>query len=191
MRPAALIDLKRVRELSGQIAQHDGLIRIGARVTMTTLLGDERIRAGFPPCSRQRPWSARSRFATGRRWSGTSATHRLPPTLCRVPMVHGAVANIAGPSGDRRVPLSEFFVGPGRTVLQHTNSSRRWMPIPAGSAGAAFGRLTRRRGVDLAIINLCVLLGRAAGLLWRSAPLPNADPGYRRDRSARRHAGMD
>src|SRR5262245_876199 len=48
MRPAALIDLKRVRDLSGEIAEHHGLIRIGARVSMTAILRDERIRRWFP-----------------------------------------------------------------------------------------------------------------------------------------------
>jgi carbon-monoxide dehydrogenase medium subunit len=38
MKPAAVIDLKRVRELSDQPVQHGESIRIGARVTMTTLL---------------------------------------------------------------------------------------------------------------------------------------------------------
>jgi carbon-monoxide dehydrogenase medium subunit len=32
------------------------------------------------------------------------------------------------------------------------------LPLPAGPRGAAFGRVTRRRGVDLATINLCCLV---------------------------------
>jgi len=49
------------------------------------------------------------------------------------------------------------------------------MPIPARAAGAAFGRLTRRRGVDLATINLCVLLeaGQPARMAFGAvAPTP-------------------
>jgi carbon-monoxide dehydrogenase medium subunit len=32
------------------------------------------------------------------------------------------------------------------------------LPLPAGATGAAFGRITRRYGVDLATINLCCLV---------------------------------
>jgi carbon-monoxide dehydrogenase medium subunit len=91
-------------------------------------------------------------------------------------MVHGAVANIAGPSGDRQVSVSDFLVGPGRTVLDHGELVASLdVPIPSGSTGAAFGRLIRRRGVDLAIVNLCVLLeaGRPARLAFGAvAPTP-------------------
>jgi carbon-monoxide dehydrogenase medium subunit len=94
-------------------------------------------------------------------------------------LVHGAVANIAGqasPGGERRVPLSEFFVGPGRTVLKSGELVVSLdLPIPSGPAGAAFGRLIRRRGVDLAVINLCVLLeaGRPARMAFGAvAPTP-------------------
>jgi carbon-monoxide dehydrogenase medium subunit len=42
------------------------------------------------------------------------------------------------------------------------------VPIPAAAHGAAFGRLTRRRGVDLAIISVSVLLeaGRPARMAF-------------------------
>ena len=133
MRPAALIDLKRVRELSGQI-RHDGLIRIGARVTMTTLLGDARIRRWFPALLEAAAVVGSIQIRNRATLVGNVCNASPPPTPVPVLLVHGAVANIAGPSGDRRVPLSEFFVGPGRTVLQHTNLSRRWMcrsrPVP-------------------------------------------------------------
>jgi CO/xanthine dehydrogenase FAD-binding subunit len=176
MRPAALIDLKRVRELSGQIVQHDGLIRIGARVTMTTLLGDARIRRWFPALLEAAAVVGSVQIRNRATLVGNVCNASPAADTVPVLLVHDAVANIAGPSGERRVPLSEFFVGPGRTVLQQGELvSSLDVPIPAGSAGAAFGRLTRRRGVDLAIINMCVLLeaGRPARLAFGAvAPTP-------------------
>jgi xanthine dehydrogenase iron-sulfur cluster and FAD-binding subunit A len=176
MRPDALIDLKRVDELSGQIAQHDRVIRIGARVTMTTLLGDARIRRWFPALLEAAAVVGSVQIRNRATLVGNVCNASPAADTVPVLLVHDAVANIAGPSGERRVPLSGFFVGPGRTVLQQGELVASLdVPIPAGSAGAAFGRLTRRRGVDLAIINLCVLLeaGRPARLAFGAvAPTP-------------------
>jgi carbon-monoxide dehydrogenase medium subunit len=80
------------------------------------------------------------------------------------------------------VPLSEFFVGPGRTVLERGELVVSLdVPIPSEPAGAAFGRLIRRRGVDLAVINLCVLLeaGRPARMAFGAVgptPILSIDP---------------
>jgi carbon-monoxide dehydrogenase medium subunit len=91
-------------------------------------------------------------------------------------LVHGAAVNVASPSGERQVPLAGFFVGPGRTVLQPGEVVISLdIPVPDGSSGAAFGRLTRRRGVDLATINLSVLLeaGRPTRMAFGAvAPTP-------------------
>ena len=54
--------------------------------------------------------------------------------------------------------LTEFFTGPGKTILERSEIVESIdVPLPTSPAGSAFGRLTRRRGVDLATINMtCV-----------------------------------
>lgn len=182
MRPAAVIDLKRVRELSGQIAEHDGVIRIGARVTMTQLLRDQRIRRWFPALLEAAAVVGSIQIRNRATLVGNVCNASPAADTVPVLLVHGAVANIAGPSGERRVPLSEFFVGPGQTVLRPGELVASLdLPMPGGAAGAAFGRLIRRRGVDLAIINMCVLLeaGQPARLAFGAAaptPILGVDP---------------
>jgi carbon-monoxide dehydrogenase medium subunit len=54
------------------------------------------------------------------------------------------------------VPLDQFFAGLGRSVLGAGELVESIdLPLPNERTGSAFGRLTRRRGVDLAIVNLC------------------------------------
>ena len=54
------------------------------------------------------------------------------------------------------VPLDEFFTGPGRTVLAPGEIVESIdLPLPTERTGGAFGRLTRRHGVDLAIVSVC------------------------------------
>ncbi len=52
--------------------------------------------------------------------------------------------------------MEQLFLGPGRTSLASAELVIAVeLPLPNEPLGAAFGRLTRRRGVDLATINLC------------------------------------
>jgi carbon-monoxide dehydrogenase medium subunit len=66
------------------------------------------------------------------------------------------VVVIAGPSGVRRVPIDDFIIGPNKTALQRGEMVLAIeLPLPAAAFGAAYTRLTRRRGTDLASITLC------------------------------------
>ena len=86
--------------------------------------------------------------------NASPAADTAPPLL-----VYDAAANIVGPAGARRVPVAEFFTGPGRTVLSRGEIvSSIDLPIPEGRTGAAFTRLTRRRGVDLASLTVSCLI---------------------------------
>ena len=84
---------------------------------------------------------------------------RRPPILCP----HSLFTALSPMSWDRQVrealPLSDFFIGPGRTVLNRGELLESVdLLFPKVNVGAAFGRITRRRGVDLATINLCGLI---------------------------------
>jgi carbon-monoxide dehydrogenase medium subunit len=157
--PELVIDLKHVRGLSGEIQQVEGALRIGARVTMKTITSDVRVRRHFPALA-DAAWvvgsvQIRTRATLAGNICNASPAADTAPAL----LVYGALVNIIGRGGGRRVPLDSFFVGPGRTVLQPAELvSSIDLPIPATPTGAAFGRVTRRRGVDLATINLCALV---------------------------------
>src|SRR5262245_46820083 len=117
MRPAAVIDLKRVGELSGEIVQHDGLIRIGARVTMTTILGDAQIRRWFPALLEAAAVVGSIQIRNRATLVGNVCNASPAADTVPVLMVHGSMANIAGRAGERRGPRSEVVVGPGQTRL--------------------------------------------------------------------------
>src|SRR4030095_16143605 len=151
-----VIDAKRVRDLSSEILQTDAGLRIGAGVTMTMLVEDPRVRRHFPAlvgaaavaCSIQ----IRNRATLAGNICNASPAADTVPAL----LVYGAVANVGGSGGCKRVALTDFFTGPGRTVLSRGELVQSIdLPFPLVPTGAAFGRITRRRGVDLATINLC------------------------------------
>jgi carbon-monoxide dehydrogenase medium subunit len=91
-------------------------------------------------------------------------------------LAYAAAVNIAGAGGERRVPLTAFFQGPGRTVLGRDELVTSIdLPLPSGPVGAAFMRLTRRRGVDLATLTVCCTVARSGEVrtaLGAVAPTP-------------------
>ena len=159
MRPSVVVDLKRARGLESTIVQVGSALRVGARSVMADLLADERVRTHFPALveAARVVGSAQIRHRAtlvGNICNASPAADTAPPLL-----VYDAAANIVGPAGARRVPVAEFFTGPGRTVLSRGEIvSSIDLPIPEGRTGAAFTRLTRRRGVDLASLTVSCLI---------------------------------
>jgi len=156
IRPAVVVDLKRVEELRPDICEVDGSLRVTATTVMTQVVDDERIRRHFPALVEAADIvgsvQIRNRATlVGNMCNASPAADTAPPML-----VYGATLNIAGPGGSRTVPLDEFFEGPGRTVLERGELVTSIdLPIPTEPVGSAFARLTRRKGTDLATINLC------------------------------------
>jgi len=158
IRPSLVIDIKNVPELSG-IAETDGTLRIGATTILTRVTADDRVRVWFPALVEAMnvvgSIQIRNRATLGGNLVNASpAADTAPPLL-----VYGASLELAGAGGTRRLPLAEFFTGPGRTVIAPGEIvTAVLIPAPAVAAGSAFGRMTRRRGVDLATVNLACLV---------------------------------
>jgi carbon-monoxide dehydrogenase medium subunit len=71
----------------------------------------------------------------------------MPPAL----LVHDAVAAVAGPDGEREMPLTELFAGPGRTTLANSELlTVLRLRAPALRAGSCYLRQTVRWAMDLA-----------------------------------------
>jgi carbon-monoxide dehydrogenase medium subunit len=160
IRPAVVVDMKSVRDLSPEIVSIDGGVRVGARATMTSLIENAAVRRHFPAlieaASVVGSVQIRNRATLAGNICNASPAADTVPAL----LVYSASVNLLGASGSRRLRLEDFFTGPGRTVLARGEILESIdLPFPKGLTGAAFGRITRRRGVDLATINLCGLVG--------------------------------
>ncbi|MGH9161677.1 MAG: FAD binding domain-containing protein, partial [Vicinamibacteraceae bacterium] len=150
MRPTFVVDVKRVAALRADIAENDGCLSIGARVVMTDLVGDERVRRHFPALVEAAAVvgsvQIRNRATLVGNICNASPAADTAPAL----LVYGATVNIVGVAGARRVALAEFVTGPGQTVLNRGEVVESIdLPLPSAARGAAFGRVTRRFGVDI------------------------------------------
>lgn len=109
--PDRLVLLNKVSTLSGIDERSTSTVRIGAMSTLLQLMHSPLVNSAFPMLS-----FASSRVGNPRVRSvatvGGAIIHGdprqdLPPVLLAL----GATAHIVGPSGERDVPLSEFFLG--------------------------------------------------------------------------------
>lgn len=160
-----IVDLKRVKEMSPKVKLLPGEVALVGFVAMTAIARDDAIRRHFTAL-------AEAAEVVGSRQIRNRATLignicNASPAADTVPVLaaFGALVDIFGPTGVRSIPVTEFILGNRQIALsagELVTAVR--LPLPGGQVGSAFGRITRRRGVDLATVNLCCHIG-AAGIV--------------------------
>ena len=160
IRPRLVVDLKHLADLPAGIERADGHLRITAPTPLTDVIEDERIRTWFPAlveaASTVGSVQIRNRASLTGNICNASPAYDTGPAL----LVYDAVVVLSGPEGERRVPVADFVLGPRRIDLRPGElAAAVELPVPARPLRARFGRLTRRRGVDLATLNLCCTVG--------------------------------
>jgi carbon-monoxide dehydrogenase medium subunit len=154
--PAVVIDPKLVPELQPAIRETGGWLSISAGTTMSQISAHAAVRRHFAALIEAADVvgsiQIRNRATlAGNICNASPAADTAPPLL-----VFGARVVAAGPAGVRRIPIDGFFVRSGVTTLQRGELvTAIELPVPPHPIGAAYLRLTRRRGTDLASITMC------------------------------------
>jgi carbon-monoxide dehydrogenase medium subunit len=154
--PDVVVDLKRVAELKPEIRDEDGRIVITAGTVMDDIVADGRIQQHLPALVEAAEVVGSVQIRNRATLAGnicncSPAADTAPPLL-----VYGADVVVAGPDGERRVPVDDFIVGPNKTVLGRCELvTAIEVPLPTRRVGSAYVRHTRRKGTDLASITLC------------------------------------
>jgi carbon-monoxide dehydrogenase medium subunit len=82
-----------------------------------------------------------------------------------------AVAEVFGPNGARRIPIAEFFAGPGRTAMQRGEFlTSIHLPPSAGRSAGAYQKLGRTKIGDISVVSVAVnCVMSASGPSWHIA----------------------
>ena len=153
--PDVVIDLKNAKDLSADISEADGCVRIGARAVMTEVIAHPLIRKHFLALADAANVVGSVQIRNRATLAGNICNASPAADTAAPLLAYGAIVNIGSSSIRRKVQLSEFFLGPGRTALEHGEVVLSIdLPIPAEPTGSAFGRIARRWGVDLATVSL-------------------------------------
>lgn len=156
--PDLVVDIKGITGLD-QIEDLGSVVSIGALVTFSDLTASSLVRERLPLLHE----AAGTVGSVGIRNRAT-----LAGNICSaVPSADSAPALLAfdaevettGKDGVRRIRMRDWFLGPRRTALGHTEIvTRVLVPVPAGAHGAAYARLSRYRGEDLAQASVAILI---------------------------------
>ena len=155
--PDLLVDIKQIEGL-GEITDEGDALSIGALVTFTDLINSELVESRLPLISEMSATVAstgiRNRATlVGNICSAVPSCDAGPPLL-----VHGAIVHTFGSAGIRQVPIDDWFLGPRRTALLPGEIvTKVVVPVPAGGHGAAYVRLSRYEGEDLAQASVAIL----------------------------------
>ena len=167
--PALVIDVKRIPETLGVEIRDDHLV-IGAA------LDSFRLQA-FPEFGERLPGLAEaaeligSDQIQGRASIGGNLCNASPAADTVPPLIAlGSEAEIAGPAGTRRVPVSGFVTKPGSTVLESGELLvALHVPLPEPRSADAYLRLIPRSEMDIAVVGAAVNLTLDAGGTCTSA----------------------
>ena len=157
--PQVVVDVKHIAEFAPDIGMNGSRLRISATTVMVDVERDERVRATFPALADAAATvgsvQIRNRATVvGNICHASPAADTVPALL-----IYGAEVNISSAQGARRMPLAEFLVGPGRTALERGELVTSIdLPVRPSGHWEAFAKVTRRRGVDLATVNLACMV---------------------------------
>ena len=81
------------------------------------------------------------------------------------------VALVLGPAGARRIPIGEFFTGPGRTAMQRGEFlTSIHLPPPSGASRGVYNKLGRTKIGDISMVSVAVNCRQSTGgATWRIA----------------------
>lgn len=173
--PQALVRLDGVAVLRGIVREADGSLRLGAAATHAELLAHPLLRQELPElaaalCELGSPPIRNMGTLGGNICTASPAGDSLPPL-----MALGAEVELASLAGTRRMALSDFITGPGRTSLKPGEVLTAVIAPPARNFQVRhFEKVGRRGALAVAVVSLASLVrlerGRVAEarLAWGS-----------------------
>jgi CO/xanthine dehydrogenase FAD-binding subunit len=151
-----IMDVTRIPELRGMDVTEDGL-SIGAGATISEIERSEKVKRLAPAL-----WKACLTFggpqirntATigGNIANASPSADAFPPLI-----VHEAVAVLAGPNGERRIPVERSAAGPYRSAVRPDELIVRFILKPAEGHFSEFLKIGRRKALAIARVSMAVL----------------------------------
>ena len=91
---------------------------------------------------------------------GGNVSNGLPSADSACPLlVFNTQARIAGPKGERTLPLDQFFIGPGKTALRQDEILLELvMPSLPPNSGSCYRKVGRREAMEIAMLGIAMML---------------------------------
>jgi aerobic carbon-monoxide dehydrogenase medium subunit len=155
LRPARLVSL---RKLKLDEIRADGELRVGAMASLRALERSARVKAGWPAITRALRTLSNVRVRNVATVGGALAhadPHMdLPPLFTAL----GARATIAGPAGERSVPVGALYAGYLENTLARDELITHVTIPPMGRRRAAYLKCTTRSADDWPAVGIAVVI---------------------------------
>jgi len=150
-RPAALLDLNRVRELN-EWGTDEGLLRVGAGVTYTRILAEMPMLPGLAMASRTvgSPQIRNRGTVGGNLGTASPAGDAHPPLLAS-----DALVEVASTAGTRLIAAREFFTGPKKNAMRPDELVIGFV-IRAAQGGQQFSKVGTRNAMVIAVCSFAI-----------------------------------
>jgi carbon-monoxide dehydrogenase medium subunit len=164
LKPARVIDLSGVARLRTLESDSRGL-RVGAAVTARELERNPLVTKRYPALAESGALvgsvQVRNLATLGGNLCNAAPSADMAPPLLAL----DAEAMIAGPKGERRVPMTSFFLGVRQTVVGPDELLVELLvPDPGAHSGGTYVRHTPRRELDIAVVGVAAQLTLANGV---------------------------
>jgi len=174
-----LLDLSRIHEIKDIVMTAEGL-SIGAGATISEIARSETVRR-FAPVLRKAclvfgsPQIRNAATIGGNIANASPSADTFPPLI-----VHEAEAVLAGPGGERRIPVARSAAGAYSTSVRPDEVIARFILRPAEGAYCDFLKIGRRKALSIARVSMALLAEKDSGgaigfirfCLGASTPVP-------------------
>ncbi len=148
-----VVDVKRIPELTALNYHPDSGLQLGAAVPCYRMYGDPEVAVAYPGLIDSaeliggKGIQGRASFG-GNLCNASPAADSIPAMIA-----HHASCLIAGPGGQRTVPVEDFCTAPGQTVLEAGEFLVSIdVPAPPARFGAHYLRFIPRNEMDIAVV---------------------------------------
>ncbi|MBW1807501.1 MAG: xanthine dehydrogenase family protein subunit M [Deltaproteobacteria bacterium] len=155
--PLRVVDLKYIENLAKIRQVEDGSVSIGAAASVAQVAADASVRQHYPIlvdcCLSLGSYPLRNRATVVGNICNASPCADTSAALLALE----AVVVTAGPKAKRRIPIGDFFKGPGESCLQAGELVVEIILPKATSGGRGhYGRIARRKSVDISTVAVLV-----------------------------------
>jgi carbon-monoxide dehydrogenase medium subunit len=165
--PSAIIDVNNIPGLD-DLHEDGGQLRIGALVRNRTIIRSDVVRARYPLMASVAPQIA-DPLVRGRSTVVGSLCHCDPQgDWGAVMLALDAEVVAVSASGERRIPVADFLLGPFQTSLRPDELAiEARVPAPSGQPFGVYHKLERKIG-DFATVGVAVFLDRSGSSVTKA-----------------------
>lgn len=153
--PRCVVSLRAVADLSHVSFQPGRGLVIGSRASLTDVITNPIVRERYPIIVESAGLVGSHQIQNlgtvgGNLCNAAPSADTAPPLIAL-----GAILRLHSDQGQRDLPISEFFVGPGRTALGEGELlSEIIVPAPHAHSGGSYERYTPRQEMDIAVASV-------------------------------------